>query len=299
MLRLVLSLALALVATGCASTSVRTSEDATKAFSEGQGLVVVGLSKHKDFFGIGFIVDLSEVDLASGRPKGVRRDAAARVFFPETNGLLDGWDPTLDFVRVNHLPPGDYTLGGMTLTATTQYGIRPSQFYDRVERDRLPPYDPNDPKGTRPIFTVEAGKAVYIGHLMIDRRRIENQADDGDAAGLLATLNLFSGHGPRTEGIRSYRVLDKEAEARSAVAEMNIPASRWTKELIWLNVDERPGVASSGRSAERRPLGAPSAGRALPPTGSALHRLPDAELRRRFLAGEISMEEYNKARAGQ
>lgn len=290
---------LAFIIAGCASTWVNSPADVDKALSDNQGLVVLGLSKHKDFFGIGFVVGLSEVDPLSGRPKTVGRDAAARVFFPETDGLLDGWDPTLDFVRVHRLPPGDYTLAGIALTATTQYGIRPTQFYDRAKQSRLPPYDPRNPKRTRPIFTVQAGKAVYIGHLMIDRQRIEDHADQRGAAGLLAKLNPFAGHGPRTEGIRSYRILDKEAEARSSVAKLNIPAHLWTKELIWVNADDRPAGTSSDLTVEPPLPSTPPSAAPSPGMNSTLNRLPASELQRRFLAGEISMEEYNKARAGQ
>ncbi|MDF1792086.1 MAG: hypothetical protein P1U88_09260 [Thalassobaculaceae bacterium] len=299
MRRMLIVATLALLAAGCARTSVTTAEDVNKALVDNQGLVVLGLSKHRDYFGIGIIVGLSEVDPVSGQPKAVGRDATARVFFPETDGLLDGWNPTLDFVRVHRLPPGEYTLAGITLTARTPYGIRPNQFYDRVKRRKLPPYDPANPKATRPIFTVEAGKAVYIGHLMIDRTRLEPETAQSDTKSLLAKLNPFSGHGPRTEGTRSYRVMDREADARSEVAKLNIAPFLWTKELIWMNADERPGATSSGSAGRNQLTISPSDARPSSPANPALDRLPAAELQRRFLSGEISMEEYNKARAGQ
>lgn len=201
---------------------------------------------------------------------------------------------------------------------------RPSELIF-VENDRI--------KDDAPRFTVQAGRVTYIGDFLLGARRykVEMKGIGGGIAHVEGENNEIAyWHSPAAE--HSY----DEPRVRARLAEIGIPSSIVTTQRLTRldggrlyydpNFDRTRAELRAKNHGKQTileedvmmptSLGAPAASSrsptattgsrnsapaaTAPPAASApLSSLPAAELRRRFLAGEISMEEYNKARAGQ
>lgn len=182
-------------------------------------------------------------------------------------------------------------------------------------------------KDTAPRFTVQAGRVTYIGDFLLGARRytVEMEGISGGIAHVEGENNEIAyWHSPAAE--HSY----DEPRVRTRLTQIGISPSiivtdrlspldgarlyydpnfdRTRAELRARNYGKQTILAEDvvmPFSSRQPPIASESSPAATgsrtsaPASTAPLSSLPVAEVRRRFLAGEISMEEYNKARAGQ
>lgn len=162
-----------------------------------------------------------------------------------------------------------------------------------------------------PRFTVSGGQATYIGDFsfqgeeqvtQVTTTRSFNDPDMNETRSV-SDMRVILDYAFHPEGIAWYagrRGLGAGQVVGQRLAAFD-DARFLVKDFASADQDRRklaraPSMAPPSGAPET--TAAPAAFQP-PPAATDLSGLPKAELQRRFLAGEISMEEYNKARAGQ
>lgn len=335
MLRIAALIALAVLTVGCAGNRIETAKDGA-AVPAGHGVLVVGLDRTGELSDVSFAIEIRSVD-GQGRvdaaPHSEASPSRASVMLPREHWM----NATPSRSQAFALAPGDYALtkvhvpveqttyrpysssnqGGARLDTGAAIGVigvlavlTAVAIGVAATSDAPPPpmnyVEKQIAVAHAPRFQIRPGEVVYIGHILMGLEVREQQVE-----------NPWGGRGPNaldeasTTTIADKRVFAEHAfdlpQAKAFVAGLGLGRRPFRTQQIRLSGQARTMLYGYGppdpklpvRYALARPdlprqsAGPVTATVTVPVTAPGSSR----NLMERFLAGEISKEEYDRERA--
>lgn len=274
---------------GCLTTNQVSKGDGPSVLRQGNGIVVMGHKKDEAYRFVSFGLDIRPIDIATGQIDDAIRGGAFRhtvnAWFNAKGGFLDeAIQPTPDRLAYN-LPPGDYIIRRISTSAQGGIlGALHSGAYDPTLQQNRSSYDPRNPKVTRPIFTLRSGEVLYIGDLdvRLKGRIVERKETSDESLPVAGETKIVREVVDRRMDLR---MVSRENEARAFAQSLGLSSWPFRVEIVNLYPPVQQSRTTPQQPAPQNKIDRPM--------------ITNSELRHRFLAGEIAMEQYNAARARQ